>query len=50
MCAVDYFNRNPIGKLFVEVKNIKHFPFFNNIFVRLTCDPYVVETAKILKQ
>ena len=49
MNSVDQYNRNPIGKIFVEVRGIKHLPFYNNIFIRLTCDPYVVETAKILK-
>lgn len=49
MNPVDYFNRNPIGKIFVEVKFIRNLPFYNNIFVRLTCDPYIIETSKILK-
>jgi len=31
----------------VEVQAIKNFPFFNNIFVKLTCNPYILETKKI---
>jgi hypothetical protein len=32
----------------VEIQTIKYFPFYNNIFVRVSCNPYVLETRKIL--
>lgn len=48
MIPFDQTNRNAIGKILVEVQSLKHFHFYNNIFVRITCNPYVLHTRKIL--
>ena len=45
---MDQTNRNPFGKILVEVDSIRHFPFFHNIFVRITCNPFVLHSRKIL--
>lgn len=45
---IDQTNRNPFGKILVEVGSLRHFPFYHNIFVRIYCNPFVLNTRKIL--
>lgn len=45
---LDQTNKNPFGKILVEVDQIKHFPYSHNVFVRLTCNPFVVSSRKVL--
>ena len=45
---LDQTNKNPFGKILVEVDQIKHFPYAHNVFVRLTCNPFVVSSRKVL--
>jgi hypothetical protein len=39
---LDQTNKTPVGKILVEVLSLKHFPYFNNIYVRLSCNPWVI--------
>mmetsp|Transcript_33873 Transcript_33873/g.32966 ORF Transcript_33873/g.32966 Transcript_33873/m.32966 type:complete len:118 (-) Transcript_33873:1623-1976(-) len=48
MLPIDQTNRYPWGKIMVEVQNLKNFPFFNNLFVRITCNPWVLGTRRVL--
>ena len=45
---IDETNKNPFGKILVEIESLHHFPFYNNIFVRLSCNPFVLNSRKIL--
>lgn len=35
MYALDQTNKNPFGKILLEIQSIKHFPFYHNIFIRI---------------
>ena len=45
---IDQTNKNPFGKILVEVESLRHFPYQHNIFIRITCNPFVLNTRKIL--
>ena len=45
---IDQTNRNPFGKIMVEIESIRHFPYSHNIFVRISCNPFVLTSRKIL--
>jgi hypothetical protein len=45
---LDVTNRHPFGKIFVSVEAIHDFPYYHNLFVRLSCNPYVLQTKRIL--
>jgi hypothetical protein len=45
---IDQTNKNPFGKVMIEIDQIKHFPYAHNIFVRVTCNPFVVTSRKVL--
>mmetsp|Transcript_18155 Transcript_18155/g.13202 ORF Transcript_18155/g.13202 Transcript_18155/m.13202 type:complete len:257 (+) Transcript_18155:42-812(+) len=47
MIPIDQSNRYPFGKLLVEVHCLKNFPFYSNLFVKLTCNPWVLGTRRI---
>lgn len=34
--------------MMLELLEIKHFPFFHNIFIRISCNPYYLSSKKIL--
>lgn len=48
MFPIDQTNKNPFGKIMLEVLSIKHFPFFHNVFIRISCNPYFMCSKKIL--
>ncbi|CDW85589.1 UNKNOWN [Stylonychia lemnae] len=48
MVPIDQTNKNPFGKIMMEIQSIKHFPYYHNIFVRVTCNPFVLHSRKIL--
>lgn len=48
MFPIDQTNRNPFGKLMLELISLKHFPFYHNIFIRISCNPYQLISRKIL--
>jgi len=39
---LDETNKTPVGKILVEVLSLKHFPYFNNLYIRLSCNPWVL--------
>ena len=39
-----------MGKILVDVLSIKNFPYFNNIYVRISCNPWVVQTRCVADQ
>eukprot|EP00347_Sterkiella_histriomuscorum_P021039 403335495 len=48
MYLIDQTNKNPFGKIMLEIQSIKHFPFYHNIFIRVQCNPFVLTSRKIL--
>jgi len=48
MQPVDQTNKNATGKMMIEIQKLAHFNFKNNLLVRITCNPFVVETRRIL--
>lgn len=48
MFDLDQTNKTPVGKILVEIHDLKHFPYFNDIYVRVSCNPWVVQTKNII--
>ena len=48
MISIDQTNKNPSGKILVELDKIKNFPYQNNIFIRIQCNPFVFISRRIL--
>ena len=48
MEKIDQTNRYPWGKIMVEINSLKNFPFYNNLFFRISSSPYILQTKKIL--
>ena len=46
---LDQTNKTPVGKILVEVISLKHFPYFHNLYVRLSCNPWVLQTKAIVE-
>lgn len=46
--SIDQTNKNPSGKILVELESLKHFPYQHNLFIRLQCNPFVFISRKIL--
>ena len=47
---LDQTNKTPVGKILVDILSIKNFPYFNNIYVRISCNPWVVQTRCVVDQ
>lgn len=47
---IDQTNRNPFGKVLIQVDSIKHFPYHNKVFVRLSFNPFVMQTKNVTDQ
>ena len=45
---IDQTNKNPFGKVMIVIDQIKHFPYAHNVFVRVTCNPFVLSSRKVL--
>lgn len=45
---IDSTNRNPYGKIMVEIDSLRHFAYYHHIFIRISLNPYVLQTRKIL--
>jgi hypothetical protein len=48
MEKIDHTNRYPWGKIMVDIYSITNFPFYNNLFIRISCIPYILQTKKII--
>lgn len=48
MISIDQTNKNPSGKILVELESLRNFPYQHNLFIRIQCNPFVLVSRKIL--
>lgn len=50
MLQMDQTNRYSWGKVMIHVDKISNFPYSNNIFVKISIGPWVVQTKRVLNE